>query len=103
VLSLVILFSPSTPSEGGLYGLDKVVHATLFAALALTTRWRFGRGLVFVLAYAAASEVLQAVLPISRDGNVPDVLADAVGALVGWYWASRRARPTTRTPLRVER
>ena len=88
-VSLVVLFSPSTPSEGGLYGLDKVVHATLFLLLALTTRLRFGRGLPWVLLYAPASEVLQAVLPIHRDGNLPDAAFDCVGAVLGWWLATR--------------
>lgn len=89
-LSLVVLFSPSTPSDGGLTGLDKVVHASLFAALALTARGRRGRGLWLVLLYAPVSEVLQAVLPIHRDGNLPDAVADIVGALLGWWWGGRR-------------
>ena len=88
-----MLFSPSTPSEGGGYGLDKVVHVLVFAALAASTRGRFGRGLVLVLLYAPVSEVLQAVLPIHRDGNVPDALADVGGALAGW-WAFGRRRTT---------
>jgi VanZ family protein len=89
--SLVVLFSPSTPSEGGLYGLDKVVHATLFLLLGLTTRRRFRRGLVWVLLYAPVSEVLQAVLPIHRDGNAPDALFDCLGAGLGWWLAGRIA------------
>ncbi len=84
-----MLFSPSTPNEGGVYGMDKLVHAALFAALALTTRWRFGRGLLLVLAYAGLSELLQNVLPIHRDGNVPDLLADTLGAVTGWWWGAR--------------
>jgi VanZ family protein len=80
-----VLFSPASPSEGGLHGLDKVVHATLFAALALVTRRQFGRGLAAVLAYAALSEVLQSQLPIHRDGSVLDLLADCAGALVAWW------------------
>ena len=90
-VSLVVLFSPSTPSEGGVYGLDKLVHATVFAALAVTTRGRFGAGLLLVVLYAPVSEVLQAVLPIHRDGNLPDALADLLGALGGWWLAARRA------------
>jgi VanZ family protein len=93
-VSLVVLFSPSTPSEGGLYGIDKVVHATLFLLLALTTRLRFRRGLVWVLLYAPVSEVLQAVLPIHRDGNVPDAVFDCLGAAIGWWvagWITTRS------------
>ena len=65
------------------------MHASLFAGLAWTTHRRFGRGLLLVLGYAALSEVLQALLPIGRDGNAPDLLADAAGALVAWRWCSR--------------
>jgi VanZ family protein len=83
----VVLFSPSTPGEAGVPGLDKLVHASLFAALAWATRSRFGRGLLLVLAYGALSEVLQSVLPIHRDGTVLDALADAAGALAGWWLA----------------
>lgn len=90
LVSLGVLFSPTVPSEGGVHNLDKVVHAALFAALAVTTRLRFGKGLLLVVLYAVLSEVLQAVLPIHRDGNALDALADAAGAIVGWGLASRR-------------
>jgi VanZ family protein len=84
-----VLFSPSTPNEGGGHGVDKLVHAALFGALALTTRRRYARGLWAVLAYAWLSELLQAVLPIHRDGDVFDALADTAGALLGWALAGR--------------
>jgi hypothetical protein len=65
---------------------DKVVHALIFVVLAVAGRWAqfpwlaLGIGLA---AYAAVTEVLQATLPINRDGNVPDFLADSVGLVVG--------------------
>ena len=93
LLSLIVLFSPRTPSTGGIYGVDKVVHCTLFGLLAATTRWRFGRGLPWVIGYAVLSEVLQATLPISRDGDPFDALADSVGACAGW-WLARRLTST---------
>lgn len=80
----MVLFSPTTPSDGGIYGLDKIVHVGLFAALAVTTRLRFGRGLPLVLGYAVLSEALQAVLPLGRSGGVLDAWADIAGALAGW-------------------
>ena len=86
LLSLVVLFMPGDGVPTGLPINDKVVHGTLFAALALTGSWA---GLVRLplagglLVYAGVSEVLQAVLPIGRDGTVGDWLADAAGVLVG--------------------
>jgi VanZ family protein len=78
LLSFVVLFS--------------VVHAGLFALLAATTWWRFAAhrvGLVAVILYGAASEVIQATLLPSRDGDVRDVVADAAGALLGWVLARK--------------
>jgi VanZ family protein len=95
LLSLVVLFWPRTPSEDSIPHVDKVVHATLFALLAATTWWRFAAhraGLVAVLAYAALSEVVQATVVGTRDGDVRDALADAAGAVLGWYVVSRWAR-----------
>ncbi|MCW2543348.1 MAG: hypothetical protein JWM40_900 [Frankiales bacterium] len=82
--SVVVLFSPRTPSGAEVAGIDKVVHALLFASLAAATAARFRRGLGWVLLYAVVSEVLQAVLPIHRDGSVWDAVADGIGALLGW-------------------
>ena len=91
VLSLVVLFTPRAPSGPGLPQFDKLVHAVLFAALAASTRWRFGRGLALVLGYAVLSEVLQAFLPIDRDGDPLDAFADSAGAALGWLAVRSRA------------
>jgi VanZ family protein len=92
LISLVVLFVPRTPSEQGIPHVDKLVHGALFAALAASTRWRFGShvgGLVAVLAYAAGSELVQQHWLAQRDGDVRDFAADAVGALLGWLLARR--------------
>ena len=91
-----MLFSPTTPSGAEVDGFDKVIHALLFAALAGATAARFRAGLGWVLVYAGASEVLQAVLPIHRDGSVWDAVADAVGALLGWGAVQLSARRVDR-------
>jgi VanZ family protein len=88
-----VLFWPH-PVGGAsrLFGADKVVHAGLFVLLAATTRLRFGahRGLLVALAaYAAASELVQAVLLSTRSGDLLDLCADLVGVAAGW-WAARR-------------
>ena len=95
LVSLAVLFAPSADVPASPPGVDKLVHATLFGALALTGRWAgLARGvLVPVLVfYAAASEVIQGL--IGRDAAVGDLLADVVGVLLGllvWQWLARRA------------
>jgi VanZ family protein len=76
--------------------VDKVVHAALFAALALTGRWAgVGRSVLAVLlvVYAAASEVVQGASPLARSASVADWVADVVGLLLGlalWELLARR-------------
>lgn len=94
-----MLFLPEAP-DGGLDvpGLDKVVHLGLFALLALTARWRFGRRarvVATVLAYAVVSELVQATLLAHRGGDILDLLADIVGALGGWAAADGLRRITS--------
>jgi len=86
LLSLVVLFTPASGTPTVYPGVDKLIHLGLFAALALTGRWaglRPAALAVGLTAYAAASEVLQAVLPIERDAAWTDALADVVGVAVG--------------------
>lgn len=71
------------------------MHALLFAALAATTRWRFGPGLLglgLVAAYAVLSEVVQGTLIGTRSGDGYDVVADLLGATAGWLLARRLLR-----------
>jgi VanZ family protein len=91
-LSLYVLFTPRAAGDGLFPYADKVVHALLFAALAGTTRWRFGpvvAGLAAVAAYAVVSELVQGVLLSSRSGDPYDVVADLLGAAAGWLLATR--------------
>jgi hypothetical protein len=95
LVSLAILFAPPTDVPYAPPGVDKVIHASLFAALALTGRWAgVARGVLasVLVLYAAASEVIQGL--IGRDATVGDLLADVVGSFLGllvWHWLSRRA------------
>ena len=91
-----MLFTPSTGGPSPFDGSDKVVHALLFGALAATTRWRFGPGLLglgLVTAYAVVSEVVQGVLLSTRSGDPYDVVADLLGAAAGWLLARRLLAP----------
>ena len=99
VLSLVVLFTPSSGVPSVHPGVDKVIHLALFAALALTGRWaglRPAALAVGLAAYAGISEVLQAVLPIGRDGGWTDALADVAGVAVGLAAERVAARRTGR-------
>jgi VanZ family protein len=82
LLQLVVLYAPSAPGGPEVNGLDKVVHASVFGAVVLTAllaglprRWVLG---VLVL-HAPVSEVVQATLLPSRDGDVWDAVADLTG------------------------
>ena len=84
-LSLVMLFSPDS-GAGDIAVSDKLVYFLLFTALAATGRLaevpalRLAIGLA---GYAGASELLQAALPIERNGDVRDTVADVLGVATG--------------------
>lgn len=101
----VLSLMPSPPQQAGL-GWDKLDHLAAFAALALCALlgWRGGRAarlavLLVLMAYGAAIEVLQMLVP-NRQAEWGDLLADALGiglgALFALWWLRRRppaARP----------
>ena len=96
LVSFAVLFAPASDVPHAPPGIDKVVHVTLFAALALSGRWAgIGRAVLAgtLVCYAAASEVVQGL--IGRDAAVGDLIADAAGVLVGllvWRWIADRGR-----------
>jgi hypothetical protein len=91
VVSLVVLFAPAGDVPAAPPGVDKVVHAVLFLALAVTGRWAGLRPAVLLPAlalYAAGSEVLQGMAAIGRTTSVADWIADVAGLLAGLaLWA----------------
>nr|WP_028933053.1 VanZ family protein [Pseudonocardia spinosispora] len=94
LISLYALFSPASGVPFLPPGFDKIAHFCLFAALAFTGRRanicasHLGASLVV---YAVVSEILQAVLPINRDGDVWDAAVDLCGVAIG-LWLFSRAR-----------
>jgi VanZ family protein len=96
LVSLAVLFAPPSDVPSAPPGVDKVVHLSLFLALASTARWA-GVGwqvaAVSLLVYAAASEVVQGTALVDRDAEFLDLVADTVGVLLGlalWAVTSRR-------------
>ncbi|WP_078344292.1 VanZ family protein [Mycobacteroides chelonae] len=97
-IACLLLFTPGSAVPSGPPGADKVVHFLIFGMLAASSRFaRIGERftLAWVLAFAACSEVIQALWVPRRDGSLLDVLADAVGMLMGlWLW--QKIRPVHR-------
>jgi VanZ family protein len=84
-VQLVVLYAPRAPSAGSVPGLDKVVHAAVFGAVAWAAlRCGFARSPVAVVlvAHAVLSEVLQAGLLPARSGDPLDVVADLAGVVL---------------------
>lgn len=93
-VSLVVLFTPASGVPSAPPGTDKVIHLLLFALLAATGRWAGLRAaplLLGLVLYAGVSEVLQALLPLGRSGDVLDALVDVAGALLGCAAAALRS------------
>ncbi|TDZ81336.1 VanZ family protein [Mycobacteroides salmoniphilum] len=102
-VACLLLFTPGGTAPSGPPGADKVVHVLIFGMLAVSSRFaRIGEKatLAWVLAFAACSEVIQALWVPRRDGSLLDLLADAVGLLTGlWLWKKIRGEPRRRQTL----
>ena len=99
LVSFAVLFAPASDVPSAPPGVDKLVHAALFAGLALTGRWA-GCGAVplggLLVGYAVVSELIQGLTPLARSASVADGLADVVGILIGlaaWAALGRRTTP----------
>jgi VanZ family protein len=93
-VQLVTLYTPRVPNEGGGHGLDKLVHAAVFAAVVWTAR-RAGLPYLWVVVlcalHAPLSEWVQSHFLPQRDGSVSDALADLVGVAIGALSPIRRS------------
>jgi VanZ family protein len=94
VAQLLALYVPRAPSEGGGHGVDKLVHAAIFAAVVWTGR-RAGLPAVWVVlicaVHAPVSEWVQSHFLPHRDGSATDALADLVGVGIGAFLPARRS------------
>jgi hypothetical protein len=95
---LIALYAPRTPSEGSGWGLDKIVHAGLFAVVVWTGR-RAGLPPVWLVLLCAVhgpvSELIQAHFLPRRDGTVGDAVADLTGTAIGALLPVRHRGATT--------
>jgi VanZ family protein len=97
ILVVTLLPAQAVPGGGflGRYHLDKVVHAVLFGVfIVLVAKALRGSGkrhpltsaLLVALGYGILTELLQEWAGQGRSGEVGDVVADGVGALLGAAW-----------------
>lgn len=85
-MTTALLLWPENAVPEGPPVSDKLMHALLFATLALTgavARFPMPALAAGLLGYAAVTELLQRVLPINRHGDLRDLLADAIGVGAG--------------------
>jgi hypothetical protein len=98
LVSVAVLFAPPSDVPASPPGVDKIVHFSLFAVLAVTGRWAgVGRGALagLLVLYGAASELLQGTDLVGRDASVGDLVADSLGVVVGLLlWGSVAFRRT---------
>jgi VanZ family protein len=86
---LYITLAPTRDVPGVGLVWDKAEHAGAWMVLTLlglllSTRRRWAIPL-FAVALGALIEVLQAALPLGRDGEWADLAADAVGVATAWF------------------
>jgi VanZ family protein len=101
VTTVMLLVPHEEPSSGAVD--DKVGHLLVFTVLTLAGRYALVptvRLLLGLAAYAVATELLQAVLPFNRHGDLRDVLADLAGVLAGLLIAMAVGRVLARVGAR---
>lgn len=100
ILVLTLLpgnYIPRVGSFWNLFSPDKLIHIFLFSVFALllfsgffkqypgrNQRYITGMVLAFSILLAVLTELLQAMLPLGRSGNVYDTIADFAGISMGW-------------------
>ncbi len=95
-LTLYATLTPMRGHSGGFPGLDKIVHAALFALNALFGAMSFPRRrrssvVVGLVALGAVTELMQGYVP-TRFPSLADAIANWVGVAVGILGADRIAR-----------
>lgn len=103
--SAAILFAPGSDVPPSPPGVDKLVHGSLFAVLALTGVWAGIRSRWFgfaLVTYAGVSELIQMLPGLQRDGSFGDFAADVAGVLLGFllWFALLRILARRRAPRR---
>lgn len=83
IIVFIMLISPTsnTPSAFDFEHADKIVHALMFAVLAVASRYGRispARTALWLTIFAAVTELAQAALPTGRHGSLWDFVADVL-------------------------
>ena len=85
-VQLIVLYAPRAPAGPPVNGFDKVIHLSIFAAVAfsaLMVGFRARWALVVLALHAPISELIQHFVLPHRSGDVFDAIADLGGVLLG--------------------
>lgn len=100
LLGYVVALLPHYPEPGELPHFDKVKHIAAFLVFGLMAQRAWParpRGLLLgLLAYGGLVEIGQGLLTTTRSASWADLLADALGLLLAWAWATWRLRQAPR-------
>ncbi|MGU3377290.1 VanZ family protein [Chryseobacterium sp. M5A1_1a] len=71
-------------------GIDKVLHLSIFAALGFSfiaafPKIKFSYFFQIILIYAFLTEILQEEMGLGRSMETLDIVADAIGCLIGYF------------------
>jgi VanZ family protein len=94
-MGMYLSIMPTTPREVVIPHLDKLIHGSSYALLAIfagcifeqkSARWK---ALFWLVLYGGLIELAQGYLPTGRTMEFADFIANSTGVIVGAYLASR--------------
>jgi VanZ family protein len=88
-----MLLKPGTENQEYWFmfsGIDKILHLSIFAFLGLAFKAAFPKTtfsifIYIMLIYAFLTEILQEEMQLGRSMETLDIIADAIGVLIGYY------------------
>lgn len=83
-------------------GIDKIIHLSIFAFLGFSLmlsfkNLKFPLFFIIILLYGFATEIAQNLMGLGRSFELYDILADMVGAIIGYYIYSLFIKITSNT------
>ncbi|APD06548.1 hypothetical protein UJ101_01018 [Flavobacteriaceae bacterium UJ101] len=71
-------------------GTDKIVHVIMYFSISTLALWSYANNsnhtmkiIIVVILYSILIEILQEYMPLKRSGDIYDVIANSIGAILG--------------------